>query len=299
LVALNICTLGIHFWWRNHTTLLYQERLKERTIEEYRAEMEEKDRAIKKLSEDNEFLSMAVHRDNKLIPAMYNAVSGFLKGFDGDPEDERKMKGAGMLKELEEIMDERKEMIASVQREHKPLPSTGMDRIDFILNHMLLKASEHGIQFDFVMAENAGNVDASIISKEKLETLIADLMENAINATAHSATKRIVLTMGFVDGCYEIDVQDSGIPFEPETLMALGVKKSTTHADSGGKGIGYLTIFKILRGCKASLTISEQMPEKSAFSKSINIRFDAASAFVVHSQREEVLNRLPDGKLCS
>jgi sensor histidine kinase regulating citrate/malate metabolism len=250
--------------------------------------MEEKDRTIKKLSEDNEFLSMAVHRDNKLIPAMYNAVFSFLRDFDDGPDDGRKMKGAGMLKELSEIMDERKEMISLVQREQKPLPSTGMERIDFILNHMLLKASENGIQFDFAMAENAGNIDASIISKEKLETLIADLLENAITATTYRASKRILLTMGFVDGCYEIDVQDSGSPFEPETLVDLGVKKSTTHAASGGRGIGYLTIFKILRECKASLTISEQIPGKYAFSKSINIRFDAKSAFVVNSHKEEV-----------
>ena len=93
------------------------------------------------------------------------------------------------------------------------------------------------------------------------------------------------MTMGIVDNCLEITIQDSGIPFEAETLSNLGIKKHTTHADTGGNGIGYLTIFEILNERNASITITEHIPENYAFSKSVNVRFDGKSEYIIHSFR--------------
>lgn len=287
LIAINVCTLGIHFWWRHHTTVLYQQRLKEQIIQEYQAEIDEKDRQIKNLSECNNFLSETAHRDNKLIPAMFNAVSNLIYNSDKNAEAETKMKGMHILSELDEIMQERKEMILKIQREHKPLPSTEMERIDNILNYMFLKASENEIQFDFAMAGSIKNIAESVIPKQKLETLLADLIENAIIAASYSTYKKILVSMGIVDDCYEINVQDSGIPFEVDTLIDLGLKKSTTHADEGGSGIGYITVFKILGESNASLIIMEHEPENYTFSKSIKVRFDGKSEFVIYSFRAE------------
>jgi C4-dicarboxylate-specific signal transduction histidine kinase len=112
-------------------------------------------------------------------------------------------------------------------------------------------------------------ITESGVTKQKLETLLADLIENAIIATSYSTYKRIFVTMGIVDDCLEINIQDSGIPFEVEVLANLGLVKSTTHADTGGSGIGYMTIFEILRKYAASLTITEYIPENYAFTKSI------------------------------
>lgn len=287
LLVINICTIGIHFWWRHHTTMLYQQRIKDRTIREKLCEIEEKDKQIEYLSECNKFLSETVHRDNKLIPAMYNAVSTFLYNSDINIETEMKTKGMHILSDLDEIMHERKETILKIQREHKSLPSTEMERIDNILNYMLLKASENEIQFDFIIAGSIKSIAESVIQKQKLETLLADLIENAIIAVSYSSYKRILIIMGIVDDYFEINVQDSGIPFEIETLINLGLIKSTTHADKGGSGIGYLSIFKILDESKASLIISEQVPEKYTFSKSIKVRFDSKSEFVIYSYRAE------------
>ena len=280
LVASNICILGIYFWWRYHTTALYQQQLKERTIQEQQAEMEEKDMQIKSLLESNNFLSKTVHRDNKLIPAMYNAVNSCLNHSEGAKAD---TKGIDILGELEEIMQEREGMILQVQREHKVLPSTKIERIDAILNYMLAKATENNIEFDFVLARDIQDMAERVISKQKLETLLADLIENAIIATSYSAYKRIQVTMGIVEDCLEIRIQDSGIPFEAETFANLGLKKATTHADTGGSGIGYMTIFEILGESGASLTIREYAAENYAFTKSIKVQFDEKAEYTVYA----------------
>jgi signal transduction histidine kinase len=266
-------------------TKLYQQRLEEHNIEKYLAEIEEKDKKITELCESNDFLSKVVHRDNKLIPAMYNAVNSFL----GCPENmDAKTEGMNFLNELEEIMQERKEMILKNQREYKSFPSTEIERIDAILNYMALRAAENDIEFDFVLAGSVKDIKdivEDVIPKQKSETLLADLIENAIIATSSSTRRRILVTMGIVDDCHEITVQDSGIPFEAETLAKLGVEKSTTHADSGGSGIGYLTVFEILNESGASLTITEYAPESYVFSKSVKVRFDKKSEYIIKSFR--------------
>jgi len=280
LVIINLCTLGIYFWWRHHTTALYQQRIKERDAESHIVEITDKDKQIKELSESNDLLSKSVHRDNKLIPAMYNAVHDLLSSTE---HSNTESKGIAIRSELEEIMQERKGMLLQMQRDYKSLPSTKLERIDNILNYMLLRAGENDIEFDFVLAGNVGDIAERGISKEKLETLLADLIENAIIATSHSTYRRILVTMGIVDDCLEITIQDSGIPFEAETLSNLGIKKYTTHADTGGSGIGYITIFEILKDASASLEISEHALSQYSFTKSVKVRFDGKATFSVGS----------------
>jgi len=281
-----ICMVVINFWWRHSTTLHYKQRIYERNTDKYLAKINDKDRQIEKLIESNEFLSKAIHRDNKLVPAMYTALASFLGSSDCDMNTEIKTKGENILTELNDIMQERKDMIIKFQRNYKPLPSTGIERVDNILNYMLLRASEDGIQFDFVLGGDISGVTESgvtesVISKQALETLLADLVENAIIAVSHSDYKKVLLTMGIVDNCLEITIQDSGIPFEADTLSNLGIKKSTTHADTGGSGIGYITIFEILNESKASLVISQQTQRHYSFTKSVKVRFDGKREFIV------------------
>ena len=150
---------------------------------------------------------------------------------------------------------------------------------------MWLKASYKEIQFDLTVAENIQDIAKNQLPAGKLSTLLADLIENAIIAVSNVAHKKISVEMGIIDDCFEISIQDSGIPFEIETLANLGFKKSTTHADTGGSGIGYMTIFEILNESGASLSITEYAPEIYAFTKSIKIRFDGNSEYTISSFR--------------
>ena len=230
LAVTNICTFGLYFWWRYHTTALYHQRIKERDITGYITEITEKDSKIKSLSESNEFLSKTAHRDNKLIPAMYNAVSRFLNSQEKSLDVETKAKGLSILGELDEIMRERENIILESQRKYNILPSTNIERIDNVLNFMFSKAMENEISFDFVLT---GGIEEIAIPSNKLGTLLADLIENAIIAVSHSTHsseyKKILVEMGTIDNHLEITIQDSGIPFEIETLANLGIENSVMY----------------------------------------------------------------------
>lgn len=87
---------------------------------------------------------------------------------------------------------------------------------------------------------------------------------------------------------YCIDIYDNGVDFDVDTLSKLGLERVTTHADTGGSGIGFMTTFETLKKAYASLIIIE-FENKTPFTKSISFRFDSESAFIIHSYRKEEL----------
>lgn len=89
---------------------------------------------------------------------------------------------------------------------------------------------------------------------------------------------------------YCIDIYDNGVDFDVDTLSKLGLERVTTHADTGGSGIGFMTTFETLKKAYASLIITE-FENKTSFSKSISFRFDGESAFIIRSYRGEELNK--------
>lgn len=128
------------------------------------------------------------------------------------------------------------------------------------------------------------------ISKENLEILIADHIKNAIIAIKHSnnINRNILIRLGIIDGIYSIYIYDSGIEFEIETLLNLGKKPSTTHADTGGTGMGFMNTFDSLNKYKASIIIKEYgKPCKDNYTKSIQIKFDNKNQFIICSYRAE------------
>jgi len=162
-----------------------------------------------------------------------------------------------------------------------------------IVNHMMQKATEEGILFDIVTIGDVSELTDTTISEIKLETLFADLIENAIIATSYSEQKRVLIMFDKNDeGIYELSVQDSGIPFNIDTLLNLGIKKTTTHQNDGGSGIGYMTIFEIINECKASLVIAEYEFGEHDFTKSVTIRFDGMDSYIVKSARAEDIKSL-------
>lgn len=91
-----------------------------------------------------------------------------------------------------------------------------------------------------------------------------------------------------IDGFYSLYVYDSGVEFEKETLSSLGKKPSTTHADEGGTGIGFMNTFETLKKCKASMIINEYgKPSKDNYTKVIMIRFDKKDEFKISSYKIE------------
>ena len=98
-----------------------------------------------------------------------------------------------------------------------------------------------------------------------------------------------------IDGVYSVYIYDSGIEFEIETLINLGNKPSTTHADDGGTGMGFMNTFDTLRKSKASLIIEEYgKPSKDNFTKVIKIIFDNKNEYKLSSYRENEIQNLDE-----
>ena len=88
-----------------------------------------------------------------------------------------------------------------------------------------------------------------------------------------------------IDDIYEIKIYDTGIEFEIETLLKLGKEQVTTHKDSGGTGIGFMTTFETLKESKGSLIIEEDNSEN--YSKAIIIKFDNKCEYKIRSYRAD------------
>jgi len=322
LTNINICTVGIFLWWRHQTTVHYQQTERERILREQDKRLAAAELQIQQLTESNNYLSEAVHRDNKLVPALYHAVDSFMNEVVDGLDDGQKARAAAIMSDLEETIHERKKMVLHADSSNRLLPSSGIKGLDSILAYMFLRARDKGVSLELdtirdveALAQSVELLEQSI-EKLDLETLLADLLENAIIATANSQVKRVLVSIGVEGGHVALTISDSGVPFEKETLVGLGLQKATTHADEGGSGMGYLTIFKILEKNKASLTITEFTPEyapepaaghasghasghapgSDGHTKSIKVSFDSKHVFRIDTHRADELRPLIERK---
>ena len=120
-----------------------------------------------------------------------------------------------------------------------------------------------------------------LLQEEQLRLITADLLENAIIATKSCESRRILFAIGVLDGGYEVRVEDSGVDFEEETLRDLGKKRTTTHKDEGGSGIGMMEVFDVMRETAASLEIKRLTKSGRGFSKRISFIFDGLGEYRV------------------
>lgn len=282
LVGIALCVMGLIIWWRRGITLQYRERVKERNAQDYEKIIEEKELQIEKLRVDNEVMSNLLHRDNKLLPALCAAVILFMESDNKTVED-----GAHLLGRIEMMLEERTGILASSLNHNEMLPSTMNLVLRGILHYMMIRASEEGVQFDIAELSDFSELADTIIPATKLYTVLADLIENAINATYHCEVKKVMISLSSDKGVFELCIQDSGIPFETDTLVNIGVKKASARIHEGGSGIGYMTVFEILREYKASLIIIEYEQEQSTYTKSISIRFDEKKEYTLITGRAE------------
>jgi signal transduction histidine kinase len=131
----------------------------------------------------------------------------------------------------------------------------------------------------------------NIIPVSDLRTLLADLIENAVITAKSGGGKEILVSIGVSEGRYLVDILDSGVPFEANTLVHLGLEKTTTHAEHGGSGIGLVTAFEILKHYRASLIIEEFSDESTPYSKRVSVKFDGLNQYIVKTMRHrEILS---------
>ncbi len=258
--------------------LYYKQKLQEREVEEIKEELKNKDKEIEELEKENLKLSKTNHSiAHKQKSLKYELEQLLLKN---EIADENRIK-----EKIESISKEMQKETASIE-----LTKTNIDEIDNMLKYMQSECVKNKIDFQLQVHGNIHHMINKYIEKSDLEILLADHIKNAIIAINHSENinRSILVRLGLIDGFYSVYIYDSGIEFEIETLINLGNKPSTTHADDGGTGMGFMNTFDTLRKSKASLIIEEYgKPTKDNFTKLIKVIFDNKNEYKISSYREK------------
>ena len=300
IIGILIEAICLTIWIRRKITKHYKQNLKENTIEELENKIKAKDEEIIKITEENKAIAAINHKYSSRIKALEKISSKILT----KPEFVEAMKvefGEEFGEEFSELQAQIKkiseeytnEIKEKVKHENK-LDKTGIFGIDNLLEYLKGEAEKKDIKFDLKITANINYMIEKIIDQSRLETLLGDHIKDAIIAIDHSDNtyRNILTTIGIIDDCYEIRIYDTGIEFEIDTLLKLGTEAITTHKETGGSGIGFMTTFETLNETKASLIIEEKHPMNNTdYTKSVAIRFDGKNEYIIKSYRKEEIEK--------
>ncbi|MBE5882481.1 MAG: GHKL domain-containing protein [Lachnospiraceae bacterium] len=297
-LALFLLAFLLFAWWRRQITKSYIEKLRKLELQSLYDEIDEKDKKIQKLAEDNESLARIIHKDNKLIPAMESAVLDFLQDETFINSEKLKIHGQQLAIQLRTMSQERKGILNNYQTQDTTLIQTGNVSVDTMLAYMQKKAHANNIRFEFKHTQEALNKLLEQVSENDLSHLLSDLLENAIIAIGNREDSKIQVTFGQLQKESYISVADTGIPFEIDTLHQFGIHKHTTHEDTGGNGIGLMDIWLFKKKYRASIQIQEYQLHKSNFTKKITLSLNRRNHYVVQSYRHmDIINTQTRGDL--
>lgn len=283
IIITSLCVGIFLIWWKNQLKQAYIEKLHIKEIQHSEDE-------INNLKKENEKLAKIIHRDNKLIPSMELAVRTILTlNLSKTADKEEIQKIHGLIDELNNLSNERTGILTIYEHDIIKFPSTASARLDLLIQYMHSKMVYHKISFSFMPNADVKYMTDNIIDEDSLNTIIADITENAITATKNQNIKNILLSIDLENNCYCINICDSGIPFGKDTILYLGKRNYTTYKDSGGSGIGLMTTFEILKKYSGSFIINEKI-NSTAFTKKITIAFDGLNQFRVKSRRNDIID---------
>ena len=258
--------------------LYYKQKLLIKELQETKEELANKEKEIEKLEAEN----LKISKNNHTIVHKQKSLEYKLKEIINKTEISNEEVG-----ELTDRIDKIRKDIYK-EKEMVELSKTGISQIDDMLEYMQSECNKNKIEFELQIKGNIYYMTNNLISISELETLLADHIKNAIIAINHTnnINKSILVRLGEIDGIYSLYIYDSGAEFEKQTLENLGKIPSTTHADEGGTGMGFMNTFDTLKRCKASLIIEEyNEPSKDNYTKVLMIKFDNRSEFKVKSYR--------------
>lgn len=290
LFALIFSLAFLIHWWQAQITKSYKQSLIMRELDSLRIEVEEKDKELKLLKQQNEELGRLIHHDNKRIPAMEHAVCEYLVS-DFSNIDDMKNKANSLRLEIESLSRNRSNTLKEIYAQKSNHYTTGINALDTLLNYMANRATTDKIEFNVHNTLNLNDYVPTQISAEDFTHLLSDLLENAIIATNLADSKIIQLQFYVSEKHFVIEVADSGIPFETKSIVNLGLSQLTTHESTGGSGIGLMDIWKIKEIYGATLHIEEyKMP--SPFTKKISLIFNHKNMYSIRTFRSEEITAI-------
>lgn len=285
-------------WWRRQITKSYLEKLRRLEIQSLYDEIEEKNKIIQKLTNDNDSLARIIHKDNKLIPAMEHSVTDFLLHGDFSDPILVEQYGKQLADRLQVMSQDRKGILEMYEQKSSALRLTGNVGIDSVLAYMQTKASAKSISFECKHTPENIKYLLEKISEEDLSHLLSDLLENAMIAMNGRSDGKLQIIFGKYQKEAYISVADSGCSFDLETLHSFGLSPHTTHEESGGSGIGLMDIWKLKKKYRASIQILEYDKHKDNFTKKIIFSFNTKNHYVIQSYRHmDILNTQTRGDL--
>lgn len=262
--------------------LYYKQKLLIQDLEETKKELDEKKKEVEELEKENLEFSKTSHtlaHKQRILEHKIEEISS-------------KSKTEKVLNEEEEnnikatVQEISKKLYTDVKEVE--LYKTEIPEIDDILRYTQSECTKNNIEFNVQIRGKIYKMINNVIPKEELQILIADHVKNAIIAINYSENinRSILIQIGKIMGNYGLYIYDSGIEFEKETLENLGKKPSTTHAEEGGTGMGFMNTFDTLRKYKASLEIEEiGKPSKDNYTKILKIKFDGKEEYKVKTYR--------------
>lgn len=275
-------------------TLYYKQKLLAQNIEEYKAEIASKDAEIKSLSEEKYKISKLNHEFYNRQKALIHKVEEIMNMNTEAAEE------LDLSKQINDLTKEYTDKAKEIKTLDK-LPITGITEIDDMFKYMQSECKSKNIQFNLQINGNIYHMINNKIAQNKLVTMIGDHLRDAIIAIEFSKNsfKSILAILGENNGLYEFCVFDTGIEFKIDTLLKLGLEPATTHKDSGGTGIGFMTTFETMSETKASLIINEMHEMNNTdYTKSITVRFDGKNEYRIKSYRsDEIKKKLKDNRI--
>lgn len=275
-------------------TLYYKQKLLAKNIEDYKSEIALKDAQIKSLSDEKYKISKLNHEFYNRQKALIHKVEE-ITSMNTEIADE-----LALSKQINDLTKEYTDKAQEIKTLDK-LPTTGIVEIDDMFKYMQSECDSKKIQFNLKINGNIYHMINNKIPQSRLVTLIGDHLRDAIIAIdfSNNTFKSILAVLGENNGVYEFCVFDTGIEFKIDTLLNLGLKPATTHKDSGGTGIGFMTTFETMKETKASLIIDEMREMSNTdYTKSVTIRFDGKNEYRIKSYRsDEIKKKMKDNRI--
>lgn len=283
IIGLIIFSIIMFITIKKSLQLYYKQKLLVQELNETKEELENTKKELKQVEEENLSFSKKSHSIAHKQKSLEYKIQQLTSKAEISTEE------AGEVKDrLKEIKKDLYKESATVE-----LSKTEITEIDDMLKYMQSECIKNKIDFEFQLTGNIHYMTNNLISKEDLEILLADHIKDAIIAVNHTdnINRSILVRLGEIEGVYSLYIYDSGIEFEIETLKNLGKKPSTTHADEGGTGMGFMNTFDTLRKYEASLIINElNKPNKDNYTKVLIFKFDKKNEFEIISYRQEEIN---------
>ena len=266
------------------TFILYQkQKLQTQTLKDYETELTETKQKLQAAQAEKQTLIKSNHEFYHRQEAIKKKLDDLAKQYSGNYNTEFAEELGNISVRLNKMSDE----YISKTNFSPALPKANIDAIDDMLSYMKSECDKNNIEFTLKIDCDINHIINNFISTSQLETLLGDLIRNSIIAVNHSTNnyRSIMVIFGIKNSIYELCVLDSGIPFEIDTLLNLGLSPASTHLDEGGTGIGFITTFETVKSCNGSITINEVT--NNNYSKSIEVQFDNKNEYRIVTQRKE------------